>query len=234
MPQLKLALALGEIKKRGSIRIKSRYVYKICIVGAASVGKTSTVNRWAHGWFRHDYKSTVGVQHFSRNLVLGKGKKKATIKLILWDMAGQDIFKELRKSFYDGASGIVLMCDITRKRTFNQLPKWYSEATKNIGEKVPAVVVANKVDKKPHRVEELEVSNYAKSLKAPYIITSALSGSNITDLFKLIGRMVHEEIQEIVPKGHDWSKESGKMISPKKTSKSKSKKKPKKKSTKDR
>lgn len=214
--------------KRGSIRIKSRYVYKICIVGAANVGKTSTVNRWAHGWFRHDYKSTVGVQHFSRTLMLGKGKKKATIKLILWDMAGQEIFKELRKSFYDGATGIVLMCDITRKRTFNQLPKWFKEATKNIGEKVPVVVVANKVDKKPHRVEEKDISKYAKSLKAPYIITSALSGSNITDLFELIGKMIHEEIQGIVPKGHDWSKESRKMSAPKKTTKSTRKKKPKK------
>lgn len=218
----------------GPTGIKSRYVYKICIIGAANVGKTSTVNRWAHGWFRHDYKSTVGVQHFSRTLALGKGKKKATIKLILWDMAGQDIFKELRKSFYDGATGLVLMCDITRKRTFNQLPKWFTEATKNIGEKVPVVVVANKVDKKPHRVEENDISKYAKSLKAPYIITSALSGSNITDLFELIGRMIHEEIQGMVPRGHDWSKESRQMSSPKKTPKATSKKKKVEKSTKAR
>jgi GTPase SAR1 family protein len=179
--------------------------------------------------------------------VLGKGKKEDTIKLILWDMAGQDIFKELRKSFYDGATGLVLMCDITRKRTFNQLPKWYSEATKNIGEKVPVVVVANKVDKKPHRVvvankvdkkphrvREKDISEYAKGLKAPYIITSALSGSNITDLFELIGKMVHKEIQGIAPRGHDWSKESRKMSPPKKASKSSGKKKPKKKSTKAR
>lgn len=149
-------------------------------------------------------------------------------------MAGQDIFKELRKSFYDGATGLVLMCDITRKRTFNQLPKWHKEATENIREKVPVVVVANKVDKKPHRVDEKDISEYAKSLKAPYIITSALSGSNITDLFELTGKMIHEEIQGIVPRGHDWSKESRKMSPPKKASKSSSKKKPKKKSTKAR
>jgi small GTP-binding protein len=167
-------------------------------------------------------------------MVFGKGKKISTIKLILWDMAGQDIFKELRKSFYDGATGLVLMCDITRKRTFNQLPKWVSEATKNIGEKVPVVVVANKADKKPHRVEEKDIIEYAKSLKAPYIISSALTGSNITDLFELVGRMVHEEVQGLVPKGHDWSKESRMVSIPKKTSKSSSKKEPKNKSTKAR
>jgi small GTP-binding protein len=175
--------------------LRSKYVYKICIIGAEGVGKTSTVNRWAHGWFRHDYKSTVGVQHSSRTLELGKGRKKETIKLILWDMAGQDSFKELRRSFYDGATGLVLMCDITRKRTFNQMAKWYKEATENIGEKVPVVLVANKVDKKPHRVQEKDISKYAKSLKSPHIITSALDGSNITDLFELIGKLVHEEIQ---------------------------------------
>jgi small GTP-binding protein len=201
--------------------IKSKYVYKICIIGAESVGKTSTVNRWAHGWFRYDYKSTVGVQHSSRTLTLGKGKNKATIKLILWDMAGQEVFKELRKSFYDGATGLVLMCDITRKRTFNQLPKWLNEADENIGERVPVVVVGNKVDKKPHRVEEEDISKYAKRIKAPYVLTSALDGSNITDLFAIAGKMVHEEAQGIVPKRHDWSKESLKKTSAKKSKSSK-------------
>ncbi|MFW9801721.1 MAG: Rab family GTPase [Candidatus Thorarchaeota archaeon] len=196
--------------------VRSKYVYKICIIGPESVGKTSTVNRWAHGWFRHDYKSTVGVQHSSRDLSLGKGKKKAPIKLILWDMAGQDVFKELRKSFYDGATGLVLMCDITRKRTYNQLPKWLKEAEENIGGKVPVVVVANKVDKKPHRVEEKDINNFAKNLGAPYVMTSALDGSNITDLFEIIGKMVHEESQSIVRSGHNWWKELKGIASPKK------------------
>ena len=212
--------------------VRSKYVYKICIIGPESVGKTSTVNRWAHGWFRHDYKSTVGVQHSSRDLTLGKGKKKAPIKLILWDMAGQDVFKELRKSFYDGATGLVLMCDITRKRTFNQLPKWLKEAEENIGERVPVVVVANKVDKKPHRVEEKDINNFAKSLRAPYVMTSALDGSNITDLFDIVGKMVHEESQNIVRKGHDWWKELKGTASPKKPSKP-SRKRTKKKSSKE-
>lgn len=201
--------------------IRSKYVYKICIIGAESVGKTSTVNRWAHGWFRHDYKSTVGVQHSSRTLALGKGKNKATIKLILWDMAGQEVFKELRKSFYDGATGLVLMCDITQKRTFNQLPKWLNEADENIGGRVPVVVVANKVDKKPHRVKEEDISKYAKRIKGPYVLTSALDGSNITDLFEIAGRMVHEEAQGIVPKMHDWSKEFVKKTAAKKSKSSK-------------
>ena len=207
---------------KGVTGIGSNYVYKICIAGAESVGKTSTVNRWAHGWFRHDYKSTVGVQHYSRTIEMGQGENKATIKLIIWDMAGQEVFKELRKSFYDGASGLVLMCDITRKRTFNQLPRWLSEATENIGGEVPVVVVANKGDKKPHRVEEKDISKFAESLKAPHIITSALTGSNVTDLFELIGGMTHKEVQGLVPKGHDWSNMAKNPKPARKTSKSSS------------
>lgn len=153
---------------------------------------------------------------------MSQGKNKATIKLIIWDMAGQDVFKELRKSFYDGASGLVLMCDITRKRTFNQLPKWLSEATENIGVKVPVVVVANKGDKKPHRVEEKDISKFAKSLKAPHIITSALTGSNVTDLFELIGGMAHKKVQGLVPKDHDWSMLTKNPMAAKKSSKSSS------------
>ncbi len=186
------------------------YVYKVCITGAASVGKTSTVNRWAHGWFRHDYKLTVGVQHYSRIIKLGKGKEKSTIKLVIWDMAGQDVFKELRKSFYDGATGLVLMFDIARKESFSQLPIWLREAMENIGKEVPIVLVANKSDKKS-RVVRKEVVEYAKSIEAPYIFTSALNGSNVTDLFELVGKIVHEKTQALVSNDHVWTKKSRKQ-----------------------
>jgi small GTP-binding protein len=149
---------------------------------------------------------------------IGKGKKKEKIKLIIWDMAGQDVFKELRKSFYDGATGLVLMFDITRKRTFNQLPKWYREASEIIGEQVPVVVVANKSDKKPYRVNENGVTKYAKSIGAPCIITSALTGSNVTDLFELLGKTVHAEIQDLRKKKQPGSKKSkSKRMGSKKT-----------------
>ncbi|MHA2378790.1 MAG: Rab family GTPase [Candidatus Thorarchaeota archaeon] len=185
---------------------ESSFVYKIIIIGDANVGKTSTVNRWAHGWFRHDYKQTVGVQHYSRTVELGKGKSKTIIKMVIWDMAGQDIFKELRMHFYDGATGVVLMFDITRKRTFNHMQRWIDEAWESIGKRVPVVVVANKADLKRRRVTEKDITKYAKSLKAPHIITSALTGSNVTDLFELVSSIVHQETQGLVPKGHDWSK----------------------------
>ncbi|MFX1264277.1 MAG: hypothetical protein ACFFH0_02795, partial [Promethearchaeota archaeon] len=51
-----------------------------------------------------------------------------------------------------------------------------------------------------------DIAQYAKSLKAPHIVTSALTGSNVTDLFQLVASMVHQETQGIVPRGHDWSK----------------------------
>ena len=190
----------------GALKISgSSFVYKIIIIGDANVGKTSTVNRWAHGWFKHDYKQTVGVQHYSRTVELGRGSSKTNVKMVIWDMAGQDIFKELRMHFYDGATGVVLMFDITRKRTFNHLPRWIDEAWESIGEKVPVVVVANKGDLKRRRVTEKDIAQYAKSLKAPHIITSALTGSNVTDLFEIVATMVHQETQGIVPRGHDWS-----------------------------
>lgn len=144
--------------------------------------------------------------------------------MVIWDMAGQDIFKELRMHFYDGATGVVLMFDITRKRTFNHLPRWIDEAWESIGERVPVVVVANKGDLKRRRVTEKDIAQYAKSLKAPHIVTSALTGSNVTDLFELVASMVHQETQGIVPRGHDWSipdKKTRKRAIQKKTSKKK-------------
>ncbi|MFW9966522.1 MAG: hypothetical protein ACFFEA_05155, partial [Candidatus Thorarchaeota archaeon] len=79
-----------------------------------------------------------------------------------------------------------------------------------------------KGDKKPHRVEEKDISKFAKSLKAPHIITSALTGSNVTDLFELIGGMAHKKVQGLVPKDHDWSMLTKNPMAAKKSSKSSS------------
>ncbi|TXT55847.1 MAG: hypothetical protein BAJATHORv1_30230 [Candidatus Thorarchaeota archaeon] len=179
------------------------YVYKVCVIGNASVGKTSTIIRWAKGWFRQDYLLTVGVQHYAKIFDIDHQGESVSIKLILWDFAGQDMFKEVRAKFYDGAKGLVLMCDITRKETFHALPKWLQEASENIGQEVPLVLVSNKADLPDKEVSVTEIKRYAKSLDAPCVISSAKTGSNVQDVFRLIGKRVHERRMNHTTSRHD-------------------------------
>jgi small GTP-binding protein len=168
------------------------YIYKVCITGDAAVGKTSTVIRWSRGWFRADYQLTVGVQHYSRTVEVGNPEDPTLIKLLVWDLGGQDSFKTIRANYYSGAMGIVFMFDLSRKETFDALPKWIKEAEENVGKKVPFIIAGNKADLES-KVAKKTIKEFAKSMNAEYIPTSAKTGARVSDLFNVIGTLVHEE-----------------------------------------
>ncbi len=182
---------------------KPAYVYKICVAGESAVGKTSTIIRWCEGFFRQEYQSTVGVHHYSRIVEVG-GSSPTVVKMMIWDLAGQDIFKPLRASFYDGAKGIVMMFDVTRQETFGSIPKWIKEALGYIGRDVPYVIVGNKADLVPDESKFFGASEYAKSLGVPFILTSAKAGTNIEDLFQQIGNLVHDRAQAEIKSDTKW------------------------------
>ncbi|MFW9921524.1 MAG: Rab family GTPase [Candidatus Thorarchaeota archaeon] len=181
---------------------KPEYVYKICIVGDAAVGKTSTILRWSEGFFRKEYQSTMGVQHYSR--IVDVGDEPTCVKMMIWDLAGQDIFKHLRSTFYQGAKGLVIMFDVTRQETFGTVPKWIKEAVGFIGENVPYILAGNKTDLVPGETQFFGAAEYAQTLNIPFIKTSAKTGSNIEDLFMSIGNIVHNASMEEVRKDKTW------------------------------
>ncbi len=181
---------------------RPEYVYKICIIGDAAVGKTSTILRWSEGYFRQEYQSTMGVQHYSR--IVDVGKESTCVKMMIWDLAGQDIFRHLRASFYEGAKGLVVMFDVTREETFSSVPKWIKEAVGFVGESIPYILAGNKIDLVPGERNFFGAGEYANSLKIPLILTSAKSGANIEDLFHRIGNIVHESSMQEIKSGRTW------------------------------
>ncbi|MFW9909289.1 MAG: Rab family GTPase [Candidatus Thorarchaeota archaeon] len=182
---------------------KPAFVYKICIAGDSAVGKTSAIIRWCEGFFRQEYQSTMGVQHYSRVVSIGN-EKPTVVKMMIWDLAGQDIFKHLRAAFYEGAKGIVMMFDVTRQDTFTSLPNWIREAIGHVGTTVPYVIVGNKADLIPDETKFFGAAEYAQSLGVPFLLTSAKTGENIDDLFSTIGQIVHSQAQEELKKGSSW------------------------------
>ena len=183
---------------------KPAYVYKICISGDAAVGKTSSILRWSEGFFRQEYQSTVGVQHYSR--VVEVGEDATLVKMMIWDLAGQDIFKHLRASFYDGAKGLILMFDVSREETFASIPRWIREAIGHVGTEIPYILAGNKVDLVPGEKNFFGAKKYAESLNTPLLLTSAKTGSNVDDLFMKIGNLVHETAQEEISRNKGWIK----------------------------
>ncbi|TXT55846.1 MAG: hypothetical protein BAJATHORv1_30229 [Candidatus Thorarchaeota archaeon] len=172
--------------------VETAFIYKICVIGDASVGKSSTILRWSQDTFNEQYQVTVGVQHYTRNITVSSKGEEFVIKLIIWDMAGQEMFKHVRPIFYRASRGVILMFDITKPETFENLPTWVNEAVDNIGTKVPFLLVGNKSDLTPHRVDKSHALQYAEEIEGSFILSSAKTGDNVGDIFGQITTMILE------------------------------------------
>lgn len=112
---------------------------KVLLLGDGAVGKTSLVRRYIEQKFDDRYIATIGVN------VKKKELPDLGIKMMLWDLYGQKINKNLHASHYSGADGAIIVYDLTRYDTFLSLDKWISEVFSITG-KIPFVVLGNKFD----------------------------------------------------------------------------------------
>lgn len=151
---------------------------KICMVGAFAVGKTSLVSRFVKSLFSEKYLTTVGVKIEKKFLTVGD----QDVTLMLWDLAGEDEFLQVRMSYMRGSSGYFLVADGTRRSTLDTLISLQQRVEETIG-KVPFIVLLNKVDLR----EQWEVDDAAIDVLTqkgwPVVFTSARTGAEVEDAF---------------------------------------------------
>jgi len=157
------------------------------VVGDGTVGKTSMINRLVTGVFERDYKTTIGSQ-FALKMVHMSNNDPAVLQL--WDVAGQARFKAVRKMYYSGASGIILIYDVTRESSFMSIQNWVLEAFESTSKVVPIALVGNKVDLLGARiVDSVRGAKYAdiiskySDIPTLFLETSAVTGQNVNQLF---------------------------------------------------
>ena len=166
------------------------YLFKIVVLGEGAVGKTAIVTRFSHGFFRTDYKTTIGSQFAVKNVDFVRDTGNTTVKLQIWDVAGQSRFQILRPMYYRGSSGGLLVFDVTRRRTFIVLEEWLDELHRAINKKIPLVLVANKTDLPDRVVEPSEGKEFAAKHDMPYIESSAKTGEGIVDIFQNLAEVL--------------------------------------------
>jgi Ras-related protein Rab-2A len=165
-------------------------LFKIVVLGEGAVGKTAIVTRFSHGFFRTDYKTTIGSQFAVKNVDFVRDIGITTVKLQIWDVAGQSRFQILRPMYYRGSSGGLLVFDVTRRRTFIVLEEWLDELFRAINKKIPLVLVANKTDLPDRVVEPSEGKEFAAKHDMPYIESSAKTGEGIVDIFQNLAEVL--------------------------------------------
>jgi small GTP-binding protein len=164
---------------------------KIIIVGEPGVGKTSLVKKFVSGQFAKDYRSSIGTNIFIKKINL-KSIGKSTIQL--WDIAGQERWINMRRSYYVGAKGVLIVGDLTRKNTFVQIEQFWVPDVKQYCESAPIVLLANKNDL-DKELSEKEIITLGKKINALSIIyTSAKTGENVEKAFKMISEQAIKRV----------------------------------------
>ena len=119
---------------------------KIIIIGCSGVGKTSFVQRWIKGYFEPVYKPTI-ISDFQFKIIEWRGK---CYRILLWDIGGQDKTPSMAKIFTRDSMGCIVINDISKKDIINETMKWkkvvYDESAFIDGDKLPFILIQNKVD----------------------------------------------------------------------------------------
>ncbi|CAK82225.1 unnamed protein product (macronuclear) [Paramecium tetraurelia] len=169
------------------------YLFKFIIVGDGSVGKSCILLRYTEKQFRDEHDTTIGVEFGSQIFV----KNEKTIKIQIWDTAGQDSFKSITRSYYKGSIGVFLVFDITSEESFHNVLKWYNEVNDQAAQNCQIVLVGNKVDLESHRkISTVQAKAFADQYKMQYIETSAKTNYNIDQLFENTAMDIVEKIEK--------------------------------------
>lgn len=155
---------------------------KICMIGAFAVGKTSLVSRFVKSIFSEKYLTTVGVKIDKKLLNIGAQE----MTLILWDLAGEDEFLQLRMSYLRGSAGYFLVADGTRRATLDKAMELQQRAENEIG-RAPFILLINKADLKSEwEIQDWEIAALTEKGWA-VLETSAKTGANVEEAFQSIG-----------------------------------------------
>lgn len=173
-----------------------KFAFKIILIGPSAVGKTSLINRYVKNQFV-DYKPTLGVDFLLKEVTLDDSHSKLSI----WDIGGHEKFKTLHQSYYSGTNGALLIFDLTRRKTYEEMDQWYKEMVEILGRKIPFMLIGNKRDlikkRKGGPIPDDEAGEYAESHGSIFIKTSAKTGKNVEKAFiELVKKMLNAKTEE--------------------------------------
>lgn len=172
-------------------------MYKAVLIGDGAVGKTSVRRNYLGKGFITSHIATIGVD-FAQKYVAVDGE---TVRLVIWDLAGQTGFERVRKHYYQGCSALILVYSVVNRESFDNLTWWLVEAYKYNKKIPPTAILANKVDIRTPEIQDFEVSTeeglafrdmFSERLEVPavFLETSAKTGANIQEAFTELTRIL--------------------------------------------
>ena len=172
------------------------FAFKVLLLGDSSVGKTCFLKRYTDDTFQDAYLSTIGFDFKFKSITLNNGKE---VRVQLWDTAGQERFRTIAKSYYKGAHGIILMYDVTNRKTYDNIKKWLNQIRDETGNRISIILVANKIDcEELRQVTKEEGESLAKSCNLSIFEASAKDSINVKESFQFLAEKINENISTII------------------------------------
>jgi small GTP-binding protein len=183
---------------------------KVVLLGDSGVGKTCIISRYISGSFDKNIASTNGASYCSKMVKFEELGKN--LLLDVWDTAGQEKYRALTKFFYKDASVVILVYDITREESFNNLKNyWYNQLQENC-KNVVIGLAGNKCDLyEEEKVSEVEAREFADKIGAIFELTSAKNNTGINDIFEKVGnKYLDPNFQDKKKQDEEEKKQEGK------------------------
>jgi len=167
------------------------YMFKYIIVGDSNVGKSCLLLSFTDRRFRDNHEVTIGVEFGSRTIHIDG----LPMKIQIWDTAGQESFRSITRAYYRGATGCLLVYDISRRETFDHATQWLQDVRTHCGSKTVIMLVGNKSDLPRKQVSYKEGAQLAKDNGLVFIETSAKTIDNVDEVFLETAREIHKNIK---------------------------------------
>ena len=169
------------------------YIFKVVLIGDSGVGKSNLLSRFTRNEFNLESKSTIGVEFATRSVQVD-GK---SIKAQIWDTAGQERYRAITTAYYRGAVGALVVYDVAKHLTFENVERWLKELKDHTDQKVVTMLVGNKSDLRHLRaVTTEEAKALAEKFDLSFIETSALDSTNVETAFQNILTEIHQLVSQ--------------------------------------
>ena len=184
--------------------MSAKYIIKILTLGDTMVGKSSIVLRFSEDKFDENQFATIGIDFKTKYIKIGE----YSVKVLIWDTAGQEKFRNIAKQYYKGANGVLLIYDVTNKKSFERIAYWMNELKDNNQIKeLDICLVGNKIDLEGRVITREEGEKFALDNDIKYFEVSAKTSEGIEELFTSVTKGAVDKIFQANKEDNDDKKQ---------------------------